>query len=195
MNLACPSCSTVYRIDPERVPEGGALTRCRQCDAPFHVPQHVAQAPGAVTTARRPTAVESAPAPPTSPGTVADGAPDDEAAAAPGPDTEPGGPAAGPSVGPPGEESPTSPAPAFGPQDPETRARRLARALVSDMKVYNPEKWEESRGQGTLRAEFRDEILKSWDEYVEQVGERMAKRTPHFRDALNEILAGGERVF
>jgi TRAP-type mannitol/chloroaromatic compound transport system substrate-binding protein len=66
---------------------------------------------------------------------------------------------------------------------------------VSDIKVYNPDKWEESRAEGTLRREFRDEILKSWEEYVEQVGEEMAKKTPYFRDALNDILAGGERVF
>ena len=86
-------------------------------------------------------------------------------------------------------------APAFGPQDPETRARRLARALVSDIKVYNPERWQESRDEGTLRTVFRDEILKSWEEYVEQVGEPMAKKTPYFRNALNEILAEGNRVF
>ena len=83
----------------------------------------------------------------------------------------------------------------FGPQDPDTRARRLARALVSDIKVYNPDKWRESRDAGTLRHEFRDEILKSWEEYVEQVGEPMAKKTPYFRDALNEILAEGQGVF
>ncbi|MFW5951855.1 MAG: hypothetical protein ACOCVZ_07060, partial [Gemmatimonadota bacterium] len=86
-------------------------------------------------------------------------------------------------------------APVFGPQDPHTRARRLARALVSDIKVYNPEKWGESVEQGTLRTEFRDEILKSWEEYVEQVGESLAKKTPYFRDALNDILAAGKRVF
>ncbi len=85
--------------------------------------------------------------------------------------------------------------PAFGPQDPETRARRLARALVSDMKVYHPDRWAESLRNGTLRQDFRDDILKSWDEYVEQVGNDMARRTPYFRDALNEILAQGQRLF
>jgi hypothetical protein len=86
-------------------------------------------------------------------------------------------------------------APAFGPQDPDTRARRLARALVSDVKVYNREKWEKSRQAGTLRQEFRTEILKSWEEYVEQVGEEMAKSKPFFRQALNDILAEGKAVF
>jgi hypothetical protein len=37
--------------------------------------------------------------------------------------------------------------------------------------------------------------MKSWEEYVAQVGLDMAKSTPFFRDALNTILAKGEAVF
>ena len=48
---------------------------------------------------------------------------------------------------------------------------------------------------GTLKSDFREEILKSWEEYVAQVGQEMAKKTPHFRDALNSILAKGQQVF
>ncbi|MEJ2215609.1 MAG: hypothetical protein P8099_03225 [Gemmatimonadota bacterium] len=61
--------------------------------------------------------------------------------------------------------------------------------------VYHPERRARSLADGTLRREFREEILKSWDEYVAQVGENLAKRTPYFRDALNDILAKGEKVF
>ena len=78
---------------------------------------------------------------------------------------------------------------------PELRARRLARALVSDLVAYNPQKREEGLRDGTLRQLFRDEIRKSWDEYVEQVGPNVAESTPHFQDALNDVLAGGRRVF
>ena len=46
-----------------------------------------------------------------------------------------------------------------------------------------------------LRTEFREEIRKSWEEYVEQVGLDMAKGSPYFRDSLNEILAKGQKVF
>jgi hypothetical protein len=83
----------------------------------------------------------------------------------------------------------------FGTADPKARARRLARALVSDIVVYHPERRDRSRREGTLRQEFREEIRKSWEEYVSQVGTDFARETPFFRDALNEILAGGERVF
>lgn len=78
---------------------------------------------------------------------------------------------------------------------PELRARRLARALVSDLVAYNPQKREQGLRDGTLRQLFRDEIRKSWDEYVEQVGANVAESTPHFQDALNDVLAGGRRVF
>lgn len=183
MNIACPECSTVYRIDPSRVPGHGVGARCRECAAVFRVEADAPREAGRVTTA---VAVEATPAesyqePAAEPAiteSMADAAPERVEPQAAEPQAE---------------KAPV--APAFGPQDPETRARRLARALVSDIKVYNPDKWEESRAAGTLRREFRDEILKSWEEYVEQVGDEMAKKTPFFRDALNDILSAGERVF
>ncbi len=142
MNVVCPSCETVFRVDPERVPESGIRARCSRCDATFHLTREgVAEEP----------------------------------------------------------PLPDGPAPAvslpFGPADPGTRAKRIARALVSDIAAYHRERVDRSRTAGTLRGELRDEILKSWDEYVEQVGVAMAKRTPYFRDALNDILARGAAVF
>jgi hypothetical protein len=79
--------------------------------------------------------------------------------------------------------------------DPSQRARRLARALVSDLVAYHPQKREEGLRDGTLRQLFREEIKKSYEEYVEQVGRDVAESAPHFQVALNEILAGGRRLF
>jgi predicted Zn finger-like uncharacterized protein len=181
MNVSCPECATVYRIDPARVPDGGARTRCRQCDTSLLITTHPgAAAPGSVVAARRLVVTQPAAEPPTEPAA--------EPVGTPNPETTPG-------VATPQAASPGPAVPVFGPQDPGTRARRLARALVSDIKVYNQERWESGLSAGTLRRDFRDEILKSWDEYVEQVGEALAKQTPYFRDALNDILARGERVF
>lgn len=191
MNLACPECDTVYRIDPARVPRGGITARCRECAAVFRVESDAPHRPGEVQTAAAVEPAGSTTAPQSVP------APAEAVEGEPAEPDAPSGRGAEPSPEEPlSEEVPSGPsAPAFGPQDPGTRARRLARALVSDIKVYNPDKWQESRQQDRLRKDFRDEILKSWDEYVEQVGEEMAKKTPYFRDALNEILAGGEHVF
>jgi hypothetical protein len=80
-------------------------------------------------------------------------------------------------------------------QDPKQKARRLARALISDMLVYHPEKRQQGIRDGTLPQLFKEEIDKSWQEYVEQVGRDMAQSTPFWTEALNEILAGGKRLF
>jgi hypothetical protein len=80
-------------------------------------------------------------------------------------------------------------------RDPNQKARRLARALVSDMIVYQPQKRQEALEAGTLKEAFDEEIKKSWEEYVEQIGEDLANSTDFFKEALNDILAGGNEVF
>lgn len=79
--------------------------------------------------------------------------------------------------------------------DPNQKAKRLARALVSDMVAYHPQKRDEGVRGGTLKQLFREEIKKSYEEYVEQVGKEFAESTTHFQDALNDVLAGGKKVF
>jgi len=80
-------------------------------------------------------------------------------------------------------------------QDPATKARRLARALISDLVVYHPAKRADGLRDGTLKLLFDEEIKKCWDEYTEQVGLEMATATAFFTEALNEILADGQPVF
>lgn len=80
-------------------------------------------------------------------------------------------------------------------RDPHERARRLARALASDIVTYYPEKHAEGIRDGNLRELFREEIKKSYDDYVSQVGAELARSTNYFQDALNEVLAGGKRLF
>ena len=79
--------------------------------------------------------------------------------------------------------------------DPNAKARRLARALISDLITYFPAKREEGLRDGTLKELFKEEIKKSYQEYSDQVGKEFAESTDHFRNALNEILAGGNHVF
>ena len=97
-----------------------------------------------------------------------------------------------PSPQPPAPRRPTNP---FLSQDPEARARRLARALVSDIVVYHPAKRRDALRDGSLKLLFEEEIRKSWEEYVDQVGRELADSTSFFTDALNEILADGQPVF
>jgi predicted Zn finger-like uncharacterized protein len=103
---------------------------------------------------------------------------------------------------PPGAGQPIATPPAAGGhinpylrRDPHERAQRLSRALVSDIVTYYPEKHAEGVRDGTLKELFRDEIKKSYDDYVTQVGTELAQSTTYFQDALNEVLAGGKRLF
>jgi predicted Zn finger-like uncharacterized protein len=194
MNVTCPQCSTVYRVDPSKIPARGVRARCARCPGTFPVERETAadEEPTITTSvearievserhedhgsARRDVEVsEAASTEFDSTGIQPAETPD-------------------PNLSTTVSETELPPAP-FGSADPHARARRLARALVSDIAVYNPERRERSLREGNLRREFRDEIRKSWDEYVSQIGNQIAQETSYFRDALNEILAGGDRVF
>jgi hypothetical protein len=83
----------------------------------------------------------------------------------------------------------------FMSQDPQAKAKRLARALISDLVVYYPDRRSEALKKGNLPEAFGEEIKKSWEEYRDQVGKEVAESTPYFNDALNEILAGGQKLF
>lgn len=165
MNVRCPSCQTVFRVDPARVPASGIRAKCSRCGNPFTIqPQSTAAAQPAPPAA-------AAPAAPAAPRPVM---------------PAPQRPAA--------TTSPTG-TPVFGSKDPHSRAQRIARALVSDIVAYHKKKVEDTLAAGTMRTEFREEIMKSWEEYVAQVGNELAKGTPYFRNALNDILARGQKVF
>jgi hypothetical protein len=125
---------------------------------------------------------------------------------APAPAPPPPSPGPTPFAGSATSAAPSRPAPAgpgpggrpanpFLSQDPSAKARRLARALVSDIVVYHPAKRQEGIRDGNLKELFEEEIKKSWEEYTEQVGREVAESTGYFREALNEILAGGRQVF
>src|SRR5690554_6080478 len=196
MNIRCPHCQTLFRVDPARVPPRGIRARCARCGGTFqiagtsapgasagHGGQPSATAPaGAGTPGGSPPRQEHASAERT-------GAPHGSGAAQgfPGQQGTPAG------AGAPAGTAPQRPV--FGSRDPNARAQRIARALVSDIVAYHPERREQALAAGTLRSEFRDEIMKSWDEYVAQVGQETTKSTPYFRQALNDILAGGQPVF
>ncbi|HEY7481426.1 MAG TPA: zinc-ribbon domain-containing protein [Gemmatimonadales bacterium] len=262
MNVTCPNCATVYRVDPSKVPEAGVRARCAVCSAVFPVsregreapvaqpprqpaagqPTMAAAAPPPPPPVAAPTAQAAAPtaspvhAPPMSPPApaaapvsrpvapaapsrpVTPPAPSFAAGAPPRPASParvqpPGSPSTPPPASPPAfsQQAPPSPpsaprptAPAgtggrpanpFLSQDPSLKARRLARALISDIVVYHPAKRQEGIRDGNLKELFEEEIKKSWEEYTEQVGREVAESTGFFREALNEILAGGRQVF
>ncbi|HEY0020972.1 MAG TPA: zinc-ribbon domain-containing protein [Longimicrobium sp.] len=208
MNVQCTHCSTVFRVDPRKVPAAGVRVRCSICRGVFDLSASSDAAP------RQPQAMQQAapqPAEATVPAAapVAAPAPQPGPAAAPSPAPAAPTPAPQPTPAPASVPAPTPAPPAprpataapqrsgspFGSSDPDAKARRLARALVSDIVTYHPERRDQALANGTLKREFLEEIKKSWEEYVGQVGNDTAKSTPHFREALNQILAKGQAVF
>lgn len=172
----------MFRVDPAKLPEGGVRARCAMCGNPFHVS---AAAPEAAAPEE---AVRERPAAPAMAEAAGPAVPVSVAEPAPAPT-----PAATAEM-PPAAPTARVPTP-FGQADPDARARRLARALVSDLVTYHPDLQERGLREGRLKELFWDEIKRSWQEYVQQVGLEMAQKTPHFRDALNEILSKGQKVF
>lgn len=200
-----------------------AAPRITQPPARPAAPPAPPPAPAATPAPARPLVRPSGPAPATRPQPAPAAAPQKPAAAAPPRPSAPvfrptpGAPVQAPPVAPPRPSpavppapaqpvfrAPAAPAPAstagkhvnpFLAQDPRQKARRLARALISDMIVYQPEKRQQALKNGTLKTAFDEEIKKSWAEYVMQVGEEVANSTTFFTDALNEILAGGQKIF
>ncbi|RKZ15390.1 hypothetical protein DRQ53_09170 [bacterium] len=77
----------------------------------------------------------------------------------------------------------------------DRKARRLARALVSDILVYNRDKRDTALANGTLVQALGQEIKKSWELYKERVTPKVATETNYFKDALNDILAEGQKIF
>jgi len=284
MNVSCPDCRSIFRVDPAKVPPAGVRARCSVCGGVISIPAPTGQNTPATGSARAGTSgsesssqarsrttpqaqdgwdppplnipaqrsssappMQQRPAAPPTPRTAeAPAAPRqrpesfERASAAatatppspisglpeftpppavppfsPPPSTPFGGPAAPPfvpggarSATPPRTQGSPTPAPTstndagarrpvnpFLSKDPNQRAKRLARALVSDIITYHPAKHAEGLRDGTLKQLFREEIKKSFEEYIAQVGQQLAESTTYFQEALNEVLGAGKKIF
>ena len=288
MNVSCPDCRSIFRVDPAKVPPTGVRARCSVCSGVISIPaptgqntppsgsERAAASPGDHGTTRSTPAAQagwdpvpfapSSPRPATPPAvprsveTPASPRPRPEAADrataaatatppspasvlpefTPPPPLPPFRPAGAPPFSAPSASPfpapsappfvPSSPRPAtparpaatparepvvppsvtaaassdggarrplnpFLSKDPNQRAKRLARALVSDIITYHPAKHAEGLRDGTLKQLFREEIKKSFEEYIAQVGQQLAESTTYFQEALNEVLGAGKKIF
>lgn len=71
-------------------------------------------------------------------------------------------------------------------------ARRFARLLVSEIKLYNEAKVEVGRKNKDLYERLKEDIDRSRQMYDERIGEDVRKTSNYFYDELVRILAGGE---
>lgn len=185
MITTCTDCHARYRLEADRVPHRKIRVRCPSCRGVF-VLDGTARTEEAAAPARdiRPAfqpAVEpphAQPVPPRAqPAPMASHAPAAEVVRTAAP--------AGTAV----MDQPAAP------RRRRSKEEMLARALVSDIKVYNREVYERAKAEGNLLDALGPEIKKSWELYKEKVTPEVAGSTDYFRDALNEILAEGRSVF
>ena len=73
-------------------------------------------------------------------------------------------------------------------------ARRFARLLVSEIKLYNEQKVTEGRESGDLYDRLREAIDRSRDMYDKRVQEPVAAKFDYFHYELVNALAEGEDV-
>ncbi|MBI4720278.1 MAG: zinc-ribbon domain-containing protein [Chitinivibrionia bacterium] len=172
MIIQCQGCAAKYFLASDKVPRKPAKVRCPKCKAVFRL-----QPPAAVNENLVATAGEQV----ISSSTRFSDSESPHAAKA-----------AGVSV----QEKAISGAKLRSSKErKEDRAKRLARVLVSDILWYNKEKRDQALVDGNLMTVMGEEIKKSWELYKEKIGPEMANSTGYFKEALNEILADGQKIF
>ncbi len=72
-------------------------------------------------------------------------------------------------------------------KDPDV-ARRIARAIVSDIALYNTKKVEEGIARDVLFDLLKEEIEEGRNYYQSRVDPDIARSTNHFNDALVDVL-------
>ena len=80
---------------------------------------------------------------------------------------------------------------AEGPQRSLDDARRLARLLISEIKLYNEKKVDEGRASSDLYERLKDDIERSRQVYDERTPEHIRREHDFFKDELVRILADG----
>jgi predicted Zn finger-like uncharacterized protein len=218
MITTCTGCHARYRLDPDKVPPRMIRVRCPDCGIVFDLDGTKRDAVDAAFDAPLPgleragASVDSLAGPEATPnldldleGSAATPPEVDTAASTDDLVLEPAAaacldPAPGPVTPPAAESQQASGVAVADPPRPSRRRRRdksemLARALVSDILVYNREARDKALSEGNLLEALGPEIKKSWELYKEKVGAETATGTSHFKDALNEILAEGQSIF
>jgi predicted Zn finger-like uncharacterized protein len=178
MITTCTVCQAKYKLEADKVPPRVIRVRCPACSGVFTLDGTAAAAPPAAESLVV-SGYGDFSAPPAA-----------EPVAAPAPTSAPA----------PAPTARVEAATAVMDDPAPVRRRRskeemLARALVSDIKVYNQQLYETAKAEGNLLEALGPEIKKSWELYKEKVTPEVANGTEHFRNALNEILADGQNIF
>lgn len=78
-----------------------------------------------------------------------------------------------------------------GEEDPHESAKKIARLLVSDIRLYNEAAIEEGKKHNDIYSRLKDDIDRARQTYEERVPESVRKSTNYFFDELIRSLADG----
>ena len=164
MIVRCPDCRSKYEIAADKIPVGVFKLRCPRCKAVFPVS---AQFDGDAA-ATEPATSSAPPAPqPVREVRLPEPAPAASAASAPA-------------------ERPRISDPAL--------ARRMARAMISEMVLNRRSERDEALSSETVLSCFGPAIAGAFEIYRAKVSPDLPSAPAYFRDAVNEILGGGVAV-
>lgn len=198
MITTCTSCDARYRLADAKVPWRKVRVRCPNCRAVFVLDGTCRDEPEATPFAAEVLqAVDSVSGLEAFPGARPEAPAAPVAQPLPSPVTPPTPTAATAPAAARVESAVATAEPArgVGRRQRRDKAEMLARALVSDIVVYNREARDRALAEGKLLEVLGPEIKKSWELYKEKVGAGAANSTTYFKDALNEILADGRKLF
>jgi hypothetical protein len=91
--------------------------------------------------------------------------------------------------------APAAPAaPALSPEDQKSHedAKRFARLVVSEIKLYNEAKVNEGRANKDIYERLKEDIERGRAMYAERVAANVRDNSNYFYDELVRILAGGD---
>jgi len=204
MIATCTKCQARYQLEDDKIPARMIKVRCPACQGVFALDGTLARVeePPAMEISTFEPSVNDAPETPVAAQTIPEpvveapvAAPAAVVDSSPTPVVTQSAPEAAPAA----SAVATLDEPAAVSTGTSRRRRckeeMLARALVSDILVYNRDTRDAGLEEGNLLEALGGEIKKSWELYKEKVTPEVANSTTYFREALNDILADGDQVF
>lgn len=170
MIIECLTCHTKYNVDETKIPLTGVKVRCHKCQNVILIkkePQITKPEVPPPPEVQKPLESEM-----------------------PVPSQKPSEPMVKPKPGP-------MPTKEMSEEEKKwhERARRLAKALASDLLLYNQNKVEQGLQDGTLVQLLGSEIRRSWEYYCQQIPKHIVESTDYFKEQLNKVIGKGKEIF
>ncbi|UCF71403.1 MAG: zinc-ribbon domain-containing protein [candidate division WOR-3 bacterium] len=194
MIAECGTCHTRYNIDERKIPPAGVKVRCKKCGNVIYIRRPSPQ-PAVPKTQTVPSEGES---PATTRSTISKtGPPPPVVEKPPSLELPKKAEAERKAVEESVERKVHLSETQLSDEDKKwhARARRLAKALASDLVLYNKSRVEKGLKDGTLAELLGPEIRRSWDYYCQQIPKHIVDSTDYFKEQLNTIVGKGMKIF